>query len=384
MDNVAFIQFYYKSIDPFTQRPMTALQNGFHHVWDYANPIWVELKLTKEEDGVSLKIMWPEELPKTVYLSIWTARQMHEVLVFAKKHSHIKFIVGGPCIWPNTKPMHIRLPKNIELKYGLAEDIFDLAVDLKRWKLVPPSTEFRLKYSYRIGSQCYWGKCVFCNYSDADKRGYDFEPLFSAPSGVVRLVTPSLAPNEIKLLSELDYNDKIYHFYLKGGEDEYQALFKEFPLIEKRGRRLTPIIGVEFPSDRMLGFMNKGISIVSLVKTIKLLIAARCRVELLFIAGWPNLTEEDLVEADKFFDEIRYEHMRAKYSNLIIHAHLDFIERGDPIRSPFQNWGYYPKISPEQRVLADRWLDILHKNGAMSFNWKTSVESLLGTGHVNG
>jgi hypothetical protein len=54
-------------------------------------------------------------------------------------------------------------------------------------------------------------------------------------------------------------------------------------------------IAPEFLSQRMLDFMNKGTTIETITKIIKLYNKYDVEYEVNFIVGWPNLTEEDLV-----------------------------------------------------------------------------------------
>lgn len=301
----AFIQFYFSSCKyrgPTADRlgPVTTLHNGFSYVWDDANPVWVDFH------KADLPIYADE-----IYVSCVLAWAIEKVVRWARQYPDIKFIVGGPAVWPG-KP-HLEyiqsLPKNIEYRSGYAENIFSRPVDLKTWKLIPPenTADANILYSYHIKDECDWSRCKFCrntaenHYLEKyEAREFDLAPLHDAPPGLVYLAADSIPPKDLYILRELNYDNKYYRAWVRGTEPIYNELKKILPDL-KSPEKLSILIGVEFPSNRMLQFMRKGTTVESLIRVINLITDYGSRVRLSFIIGWPNLIDDDLTEAEHFF-----------------------------------------------------------------------------------
>ena len=297
--NSVFLQFYKDVLPPFFKDNYVLLQNGFSYVWDEAHPIWLN------EDTEKL----PIEAEK-VYVSVVSTAEISKVWKWAKEHPQIQFIVGGPAIWPG--PPFIKLlepiPHNLTLVEGFAESIFNRPVDLKTWKLsfpiVAPGTI--VCYTYHMGDGCDWSKCIFCcekTRKIRELRGYDIEPLWDAPPGVVFLVNDSLKVEDLYVLEKFNYSNKKYRLYIRATDRVYEALKIILPRLNKP-ENLAFQMGVEFPSDRMYKWMNKGTTIREVSKVLRLLSEYGCYFRLSYISDWPNLTDSDITSAKDFFDSL--------------------------------------------------------------------------------
>lgn len=315
-----FLQFYYLNL--LRIKAKFRLHNGFSSVWELSNPIWVVT------DPFEKNIPPLPEEANEIYCSIFTEYEFTIARSWASANPQIKFILGGPAIWPrnelSTKSFGVvsrtdnftPLPENVEIRLGLAEDIFNTNWKPDRWHVELPDavkSEVVL-YSYYVYDECYWGKCTFCNKSwDGTslidpkwKRGCNsFSALENAPPGIIWLATDSMPPHLLELLPDLP-QDKSYMFAMRAGTEEARIVDCFTNEIQHSDEiRFFPQIGIEFPSSRMLKRMKKGITIDNLLKVLNILtlnpsIAVVCNL----IIGWPDLIEEDIKEAEEFYSKL--------------------------------------------------------------------------------
>jgi len=360
----SFIQFYKNVPDGLL------LQNGFSYVWDEANPQWIDWN-TKD---------LPVNTEK-VYVSAITSFTILKIWDWAEEHPEIQFIVGGPAVWPGHpfKELTKSLPDNLVLVGDFAEKIFDRPVNLKSWKLVPPKIDKNFIYVYHIDDTCEWSKCLFCRRIDTkphEMREYDLEPLWGATSGTVYLAADSLSPEQLSILKELNYNDKQYRLYIRGTQQIYDSLKKVLNDV-KKSEHLTFCMGVEFPSDRMLRWMNKGTTVKELLQVINLFVEHGCQFRLSYMTEWPNLTRNDLDEARKFFDSLENKDalLGSHFISCLTIGNKPWSEyKGEPLK--FGNFivGYKTRLSEQEKLLNQEWEKIVGSRNNSTFYFGRSNE----------
>jgi len=365
MENL-FIQFYQTVIKRFTSpgsfleqgTVFHLLTNGFSYVWDYANPVWVELDRGFRE-------VKPTRFSENqnVYVSASFFEHAFVVLEWAKENPQTNFFVGGPAI-PTLKTTNwlYKLPQNVRMLNTLAETIFNLPLDPKRFKIEVPDLNVPRVFNFHIEDGCYWGKCKFCvyNYDKGGEIGFDLDTLSNVPPGGIWLGTSSLSPKNCEILTQLNYEERRYHSFLRGDKLILEILQRIMPRI-KEPSRLRFLIGVEFPSNRMFKIMNKGTDTDTLSKVITILVEAGCKVTLDLLTGWGCLEKEDIKEAEEFFrmlpDSTKYDAGHVRLQNWF---------GGIPADTE-NSYPFFVKLSKQQEELDRQWRNILQSNRAESY-----------------
>lgn len=301
-----FVQFYIPSFDKKRQKSLTLLCNGLSTVWDEAQPIWINGICPLPPETRKLF-----EESKEIYVSVWYIPELSRIVKWARAWPEINFIIGGP-IAPYFSQAKELFPKNVHMHYGLAEALFNRHYDLSKWKITAPSdVPGYIVYGYFLRETCYWNKCTFCGpgthgfcFGEEDRWEVSLKPLETAPEGVVYLSSPSLAPSELCILKNIPLtNNKKYGFYIRAEECVYQVLKDILPQLTDP-KRFIFRIGVEFPSNRMLQKMNKGVTVKEIIQVVNLLEEYECRKTLFYIIGWQDLVKEDLIEAQRYFETL--------------------------------------------------------------------------------
>lgn len=328
-----FVQFYRILEKAQTSSESTTyFSNGFGAIEHLVVPTWLNIYTWRARENIELF-----KHNKEIYVSVWYTRNISIISEWAQQCKDQKFIIGGPAVCPSI--YHPTVPENVIFEPGMLEDALGLPYDATKWgvSLKDTGTAHRL-YSFPISDTCYWGQCTYCNIPmrsrAAPKRrdtNIDFSALERAPSGTVFLSTPSLAPSHVALLKELDFSNKTYQLYIRADKQVQQELEKLLPSF-KHTDRLMFMIGVEFPSSRMLEEMRKGASPDDLLALINLLDSFGIRKILLYIEGWDGLTHKDVDEAEQWLRNLsdahdeRTWHRISKYQKPNISGSLDFVK----------------------------------------------------------
>jgi len=361
----AFVQFYTyaqdiipgKVEDKYRWTNWNVISNGFSFVWDEATPIWVEI-VPRRFTELPVKA-------KRIYVSTWYPRHMNIVVSWAQENPDCQFIIGGPIsqIWHSLK---CDLPKNITPMWGVAEQIFHKKPDPKTWKLIPPPAKVGTMYSYFLGGECYWKKCKFCDTNFGNERAISLEPLANAPPGFVWFSTPALNPAKYNLLSQLPYNGRrTYYVMIRSGGVELENLKRILPTIPDP-TQLVFAVGIEFPSDQVLRFMNKGVTVKEQLEVINLITSYGHNLMLFYIVDWPNLTREDVDSAKLFFNSFSASANKLtmhRYGALVIYENSSFPIEWKQFRyeDSLFFYGYGPILNKEQCTLNDEFISLLDR-----------------------
>lgn len=201
-------------------------------------------------------------------------------LIFIKKLIDKRWILGGPIF---------RLFSDDYLKKNLPEativrSSFEEFMNFKREDIFTPYWNDWLKWQSNIsflgygancGSNCYWGKCLFCRttHNETDERNikliYPQLPEYKFQS-FVHLRFGSTPPKDLKdLVDCIENNPKpnlIFRVYIRGDEDIKQVLERTKSL-----NNILFLVGLESLSQTTLDSINKGTNINTVLEIIKLI-----------------------------------------------------------------------------------------------------------------
>jgi RimJ/RimL family protein N-acetyltransferase len=348
MKDSLFIQYTYSRDSVFLGKPTKFYENGFSSIWDIAKPTWVD---QDEELTIQPGIT-------RVYASVWQALDLVKTINLAKKYRDIQFFMGGPFVNYATPAQKQRLvvPPNLRAVEGTIEELLGLEHNPSRWKVeIPDRKDYYRVYSFYIRDSCTWGRCTFCSsrfMKNCGDRAYDITRLREAPAGGVWLAAPDM--DDISFLPNLDYSNKQYHGYLRGGGAEYDKLREVIPKVP--AEKLSFTIGVEFPSNRMLRHMRKGLTVESLIKVINYLYDSGAYLLLTYITGWDNLIPEDIEEAKQFFGALHdQEDKRTRHRRSVL-----CLDKGDvPVIGGDNIIWYMKTLSGSALALDTQWCNML-------------------------
>jgi len=305
------------------------LSNGFSHVYkeckNAGDFYWVDFK----KDGVEEAAL---PITKgTIYVSTFFPSHVFQAFLWAESYPDLKVVVGGPAV-----KYHLRgypsPPKNVIIKSGLAEkEIFNKERENKDWGIeVPEGIGEKICVSFVINRQCYWKKCLYCGERYKGRKGeYNFDnsvaylklPENSRKRWRVWLSTPCIRRNFLvnelpKLRRDIVYN---YTAFMRADKAVINALKVSLKQCsEEIGDKSLPFtffVGVEFPSERMLKIIQKGITSDNVLKLAELLTFYKCDFHFSFILGWNILTRTDVKEVRKFAEKLK----RIAREKLVVH-----------------------------------------------------------------
>lgn len=182
MKDSYFLQFY-KKVKPGTSEGgyvfatprktmFYALHNSYSDTVDlckkHGDFIWFE----EDSNPYSLEIE-----KGTLYISSILYKHMDIISCWIDEYSDIKFVVGGPGVIRDgvvldKKPNVIWTTKSVEQYFNEPDFSY-------QWKLeLPdiPEKDSELSFGYTLDTNCYWGKCIFCNcYTRTPRTRYKID-----------------------------------------------------------------------------------------------------------------------------------------------------------------------------------------------------------------
>jgi hypothetical protein len=174
--------------------------------------------------------------------------------------------------------------------------------------------------------------------------------------------------------------DLEYRTFMRCARAENRALEKVFAQNQKMPG-LTLGIGVEFPSDRMLAWMDKGIGKSDIIETLGICAKHGIRINGNIILGWDNLIQKDIDELESFLSEIPANSMTSVQLRwLYAHPRTVIHEQcaGEPIfLGPFY-LGFKVEITDAARRLNQKAADLIE---AWSVEKGYRIEGLANVSH---
>jgi len=362
MSDVLFIQFYLdfgKTI---------SFCNGFSDTYDLCKSKGDFLWVRQETMGEL-------ELPikkGTIYVSAYFSEHLYQVYKWSIKYPNIKFVVGGPAILSRYKIDKGYFLNNVEVSIKSVEEYFGVSNFSYDWKFDIPNKIINpykiLWISYTLDTSCYWSKCIFCNYyfDEIRKRKYEetknfigiknFIKEFDHKEKMIRLNTPGITPYYIKnFLNKLPSKDVKYDLLMRCSKAENKDLKNVFDNWIGDKPKFKWRLGIEYPVERMLTYMKKGFTPTDILTTLNILYENNIEISVNFMIGWPNLTEKDVFELEKFLDkmppiqQVSLHRVFCKYQTKLHDVYINKIERKSYV-GPFYK-GYFPILKEKQFYL---------------------------------
>ena len=298
MINRLFLQFYlYDSeMDEYD------LVNGFSDTWDYCKNLGDFIWISQDKIDAFYHRNIPEiKLPFSegiVYASCQLYSQISSVINCAKENPDVEFVIGGPAVLFDKKLSFIL--SNVTIFRGSVEEYFNIENFSCLWNLeIPEELKGKtIRYCYTVDTRCYWGKCSYCNLEKRINRIRPKKNLkykFGLNSGgreFVYLTDPSITPKLLNWISNVDFDNVLFECFARADKITKESFEKNS--IDFYNLKLG--VGIEYPSDRMLKIMNKGVSIKDIEDFFGFINNTNISYTLNFIVGWPQLIEHDVFE----------------------------------------------------------------------------------------
>ena len=328
MSDIVFIQFYGK-----TNSGWYDLCNGFSDTWDLCRSkgdfLWYphvqDADLWYNPDAYG-NLTLPISKGKA-YVSASYVNHLYQAYVWARQYPDVEFIVGGPVASERCgggqgwNSVHFKvegeLPPNLSLTGRSMESLFGIPEFSGQWKLEIPDNVpegSKVYFSYTIENLCYWKKCPFCTIAQhtpehARKRkefGLEFKDIDFKGHKIVRLNTGSITPEHIRrILPRLPVGDDIeYRSFMRAAKAETRAIREVVAQMKGNLPASTLGFGIEFPSDRMWKYLDKGTRMDEVIETLDVCRESGFKVNANVILGWNNLVDQDLKDLETFMDSL--------------------------------------------------------------------------------
>jgi radical SAM superfamily enzyme YgiQ (UPF0313 family) len=109
----------------------------------------------------------------------------------------------------------------------------------------------------------------------------------------------------LKLYPTFEKRDDVYYAtYTRGDKFSRVGLEKLLPNLQIDPKYLGFNIGIEFPSDSILKYMDKGLSVSDHLDFIKLCCENEIRLHFNFILGWKNTTIKEVKDVEFFLNKL--------------------------------------------------------------------------------
>jgi hypothetical protein len=367
----SFIQFYETKPDPTGSKVMN-LRNGFSSVGEViknrGDIIWVD----------PYQNYFPE-VDNEVYISCGFEIEFIYIEEWVRKRPDIKFIVGGPAV--SYMNFSIDLP-NVYFDNRYMFELLNITPTSDMWSLKIPEAakenKLYIYYTYPLtfGNSCYWGKCTICNRKTQLEIDLQIDkiPILKPNRNIVWLNKLSITAKDILIIFPTLSKESFYSFFIRGDSVVLDALNK-IQIVDT----LRPIIGVEFPSNRMLNLMNKGINIETLLKVIITLAQNGCLIKLCVIHGWPNLIEDDVKSVEYFLSKLEPFKKQVVCFNHWLFSHTKE-DNTMPYKTKYDKLYYIYKLDKEQMKLNNKVLNLYKGFGFLSYSVSGIFEDFFHSG----
>ncbi len=383
MQETLFLQFYSRR-----KSSIYNLLNGFSDTYELCRRHGDFLWMADEPDDsrwYQYDLYAARTLPisaGTIYVSALDVNHLYQCWVWAREYPRIRFIVGGPVAaerslgGPAWDPAYVRvedpraMPPNLTLTGKSVEAWFGVPDFSGAWHLeipadIPPGG--RIYFSYTLDNACFWHRCIYCNVACHDqqhvrrrkKLAYEFRQVAYAGTKLVRLNTGSISPLQLRrLLPDLPRGNGFeYRTFMRPAAAENRALQETLAACDGNAPDLVLGFGVEFPTERMLRYVDKGFGPEDILQGLEVCRANRVLANGNMIVGWDNLTATDVDELEVFMQRVpegAFKNIQLRW--LLAHPYTPIHERyhGRPIRfGPFYE-GFSVSLSDPQAIALNR------------------------------
>ena len=156
---------------------------------------------------------------------------------------------------------------------------------------------------------CWWGKCNYCCRTDVPiyREDVDTIPIIDHPGHkYIWLYTCAITRRLMHKLYPTfpDRDDVTYTSYIKADEPSTEAYIDVLPKLKIDPKFLSFDVGIEFPGNNMLKYMNKGATTESFLRFIEMATKLGNRLHFNFILNWGILTELDVRQLTDFMKKL--------------------------------------------------------------------------------
>jgi len=363
-----FLQFYKEEAYLYGDDIMVNFLNGLSHVWNQIKNEG-ELVWRDVEDETP-----PPITEGSIYASVWYTKSLILLYRWAKEFPNLEIFICGPIVAYSNKLNIGNELSNFHSTQENAEDIFFNGAT-SEWNLEVPKTDRAIGYSVSLtnGVGCYWGKCRFCSITGALKyRNMDRVPVIENDNHkFIWIHTYSIPPNLIKKLYPTFENrkDVSYATYSRGDKYTTNALKETIPKLLIDPKYLGFNVGIEFPSNKMLRYMNKGVIVKEYLDFIKLASEYNIRLHFNFIIGWKPTNIEDVKNVEYFLNQLsrisKANTITAHIYSLYIRENKDIMldytmNELEPIESDFKDFIGIPKLNDKEKILNNKIRSLYH------------------------
>ena len=405
MSDSLFLQFYSQR-----KSKIYNLLNGFSDTYDlclrHGDMFWMQDEIDSA-NWYDFDRYAEKKLPiqrGTLYVSALDVNHLYQCWVWAKQYPDIRFVVGGPVATERStggttwNPAYLRvdnpsaIPENLILTGRSVESWFGEPEFSGPWKLDVPEDipeGSRIYFSYTLDNTCFWSRCIYCNIglhaTDCIRRrrqmDFEFRELPFNGTKLVRLNTGSITPKHIReLLPRLPTGNGFqYRTFMRAADPENQALKSALAACGDNIPDLVLGFGMEFPSERMWKFVDKGFGADEVMESLDICSDAGIRANGNFIVGWKNLNPGDVDELEAFMDRLperSFKNIQLRW--LFAHPYTAIHDQytGKSVRfGPFYEGFSVDVDDPEQLALNRRAVDIIDRYAGIK---KYRIDGLTG------
>ena len=143
---------------------------------------------------------------------------------------------------------------------------------------------------------------------------------------------------------------------MRAAKAETNALKQAVKNFDKKIPTCTLGFGIEFPSDRMWKYLNKGTIMSEVIETLEFCMQTGFKVNANVILGWNNLTDQDLLDLEVFMDSLSGHTITTLQLRwLFAHPYTKIYDTYDGVEDtirlgPF-NCGFNVKVDARQKEL---------------------------------
>lgn len=301
----AFVTFYFTAL----KNKLLELHNGFsfiRHLID-GDHYFITINDNPEEIKEKLKN----------YDLIYASTSFHLESEYLKNISDSRWVVGGPSITTKASLEYWQSILNgAKIVHVPFESLLDRSISSTYtvyWnELVEKFSPKFIRMSAICDKRCYWSKCSFCalrfNHSGTPSErlyGRDVElVLRQLPEYEDKIVSCYIACNAVSPMvlnqvinSKSRRDNYVYHFQVRFDEEIKM-------IIEKAGdlHNFEFGVGLEFPSQKVIDQLNKGLDLKVELETLKIASAKGAKIQLFMLLNIPMISDEVVKEAFENID----------------------------------------------------------------------------------
>ena len=323
-----FIEFYYELQGIFTNNELVyTINNSFASIeTDIHEYIKIDrfYKTPKKVLEEYINIIDRYKECSSVFVSCLTIEDVVLTFLVADKFKEKGFLIGGTgsryVYSIKKRGYNFDCPPNVEITPYKLSNYFILRKPKFR---VPKDLDTKkFNFIYGVDTPCSWQKCKFCTdtFKCFGKKIYETDICYFAPTFPsnlfadyisITISTPNVTEDIFsKLVNVFNgmLNDVRFFVFIRADVDIDSIIMSGIDM-----KRFTFWIGLEFPGDRILSVINKGVTTEQYLRLAEKLTNSGATVIFGVIIGWPFIINNDVKEAEIFLSDKR---LKSTYLNI--------------------------------------------------------------------